>query len=42
MDISVMAYEKRILTRNAEVFNLYATEIKDEILIFANEYFFSV
>jgi hypothetical protein len=37
-----MGYEKRILTRNAEVSNLYATEIGDEILTVANEYFFSV
>jgi hypothetical protein len=41
MDISHMAYEKRIITRKAEVLNIQATEIEDEILIEANEYFFS-
>jgi hypothetical protein len=42
MDISVVAYENLILTKKAEVFNLYAAEIEDKILIEANEYFFSV
>jgi hypothetical protein len=37
-----MAYEKLILTRKVEVFNLYATEIEDKILIDTNEYFFSL